>query len=213
MRQKKQKLIEYNKNNIEEAARILFQKNGIVQTTVDDIAREADCSKATIYVYFKNKDDIYYHLVLDYMNVLEDAITACFTRRGDFKAAFLAFCHTLAEFGDRYPMYFECVLGSISIDEEMAAELPVLQEIYKVGERIKTAAYDAVVQAQQEGWVDDQMDALQVVFVLWSSLGSIITFAAKKKDYLEKSLGVETPLFLENSFALLFKILNTEKQL
>ena len=58
MRQKKQKLIEYNKNNIVEAARILFQKNGIVQTTVDDIAREADCSKATIYVYFKNKDDI-----------------------------------------------------------------------------------------------------------------------------------------------------------
>ena len=53
MRQKKQKLIEYNKINIVEAARILFQKNGIVQTTVDDIAREADCSKATIYVYFK----------------------------------------------------------------------------------------------------------------------------------------------------------------
>lgn len=213
MRQKKQKLIEYNKNNIVEAARILFQKNGIVQTTVDDIAREADCSKATIYVYFKNKDDIYYHLVLDYMHVLDDAMTACFTRKGDLKEAFLAFCHTLAEFGDRYPMYFECVLGSISIDEEMTAELPVLQEIYKVGEHIKTIAYEAVVQAQQAGLVDKNIDALQAVLVLWSSLGSIITFAAKKKDYLERSLGLETPLFLEKSFALLFKILNTEKQL
>jgi AcrR family transcriptional regulator len=49
---------EFNRGNILDAAKRLFADKGVAQTTVDDVAREADYSKSTLYAYFKSKDEI-----------------------------------------------------------------------------------------------------------------------------------------------------------
>lgn len=41
-----------------QAAMVVFARNGFVQTRMEDIAREAGLSKATIYLYFAGKDDV-----------------------------------------------------------------------------------------------------------------------------------------------------------
>ncbi len=41
-----------------EAAIVVFARNGFFQSTVSQIAREAGVADGTIYLYFKNKDDI-----------------------------------------------------------------------------------------------------------------------------------------------------------
>jgi AcrR family transcriptional regulator len=41
------------------AGRKLFTHYGLKKTTVDDIAKEAGIAKGTIYLYFKNKDEIF----------------------------------------------------------------------------------------------------------------------------------------------------------
>jgi len=41
-----------------EAALKLFERYGYKKTAVDDIAREADVAKGTVYLYFRNKRDI-----------------------------------------------------------------------------------------------------------------------------------------------------------
>ncbi len=45
---KKEALIQFNKEHILASAKKLFETQGITITTVDDIAREADCSKSTL---------------------------------------------------------------------------------------------------------------------------------------------------------------------
>ena len=47
-----------HKNRIANEAIKLFSKKGIVNTSMDDIAKSAKYSKATLYVYFQNKDEI-----------------------------------------------------------------------------------------------------------------------------------------------------------
>ena len=49
---KRERLAAFNKGNILSAAQALFTQKGVAQTTVDDIAKAADCSKSTLYVYF-----------------------------------------------------------------------------------------------------------------------------------------------------------------
>ena len=44
-----------HQNRIAEQAGILFSQRGINNTSMDDIAKNAGYSKATLYVYFKNK--------------------------------------------------------------------------------------------------------------------------------------------------------------
>ena len=47
------------KERIIEAAISLFARYGIRKTTIDEIARNAQVGKGTIYLYFKNKEDIF----------------------------------------------------------------------------------------------------------------------------------------------------------
>ena len=69
-RKKKESLTRFNRENIIQSARALFESRGIEKTTVDDIAKEADCSKSTLYVYFKSKEEILQTILLEQMEQL-----------------------------------------------------------------------------------------------------------------------------------------------
>lgn len=52
------------KNAILKAARRLFFDNGFRPVTVESIAKKAELSKGSIYLYFKSKEEIYTHILL-----------------------------------------------------------------------------------------------------------------------------------------------------
>lgn len=51
------------KDQLVEVARLLFAKNGVENTTMNDIAKASKKGRRTLYTYFKNKDDIYLAVV------------------------------------------------------------------------------------------------------------------------------------------------------
>ncbi len=51
------------KREILEAAQRVFAQKGFHQATIDEIAKEAELAKGTIYLYFKNKRELFYSLV------------------------------------------------------------------------------------------------------------------------------------------------------
>ncbi|MCP4584159.1 MAG: TetR/AcrR family transcriptional regulator [candidate division Zixibacteria bacterium] len=51
------------KTVIIESARLLFMRYGLRKTTTDDIAGKARVSKATIYKYYKNKEEIFNEVI------------------------------------------------------------------------------------------------------------------------------------------------------
>ncbi|MGV8079933.1 MAG: TetR/AcrR family transcriptional regulator [Syntrophales bacterium] len=61
--ERRQREKESRREQIQEIAAELFYKKGYAETSLDEIARRAEISKATIYLYFKSKDDLYYHIV------------------------------------------------------------------------------------------------------------------------------------------------------
>lgn len=62
-----------HREKIASAASVLFMERGIAATSMDDIAKAAGYSKATLYVYFENKEEIVGILVLDSMKKLPTA--------------------------------------------------------------------------------------------------------------------------------------------
>ncbi|HIE30743.1 TPA: TetR/AcrR family transcriptional regulator, partial [Candidatus Poribacteria bacterium] len=50
---------EDKKEFIIEASRELFARFGLKKTTMDEIAKKCGMSKATLYYYFKSKEDIF----------------------------------------------------------------------------------------------------------------------------------------------------------
>ena len=69
---------EKRRAQIVETAVRLFSESGYHQTTIDDIAREADISKGLVYKYFKDKNDVLFFVLC---HVLEKYDTEGVLRR------------------------------------------------------------------------------------------------------------------------------------
>ena len=76
IQERKQRERERRRQQIIVAAKRVFSEKGYSKSTMEDIAREAELSPGTLYLYFKNKDELYASLslrILQYLTIrLED---------------------------------------------------------------------------------------------------------------------------------------------
>lgn len=63
--ERKRQRWEENKIFILKAAEVVFAQKGYSLTTMDDVASEAQFSKATLYRYFKSKSEIFFEIILN----------------------------------------------------------------------------------------------------------------------------------------------------
>ena len=59
-----------------EVARQLFAKNGLANTTMNDIAVASGKGRRTLYTYFKSKEEVYYAVIETDMERLSDKLDA-----------------------------------------------------------------------------------------------------------------------------------------
>ncbi len=79
-RQAKQEMLRaFMESTIAQAAKVVFAERGYQRATLEEIAQRAGMSKATIYLYYKNKDDLFLQVVEE----LVDAATAVTAREAE----------------------------------------------------------------------------------------------------------------------------------
>lgn len=80
------------KQQIQNAAKELFLLKGFHSTTIEEIAQKAELSPATIYLYFRNKDELYANLNIISMQYLFDRIEKIYkTKRLSSESKILKF--------------------------------------------------------------------------------------------------------------------------
>ncbi|OHD74124.1 MAG: hypothetical protein A2V99_15230 [Spirochaetes bacterium RBG_16_67_19] len=57
-----------------QAALQVFARKGYEPATLEAVAREAGLAKGTLYLYFKNKEDLYFHTAVHVLESLQDSI-------------------------------------------------------------------------------------------------------------------------------------------
>lgn len=62
------------KEQIIVAARNLFTKYGYKKVSMDEIAREANVSKKTVYAYFKDKEELFKYFIFEELDKMRDAV-------------------------------------------------------------------------------------------------------------------------------------------
>ena len=62
------------RNQIQQAAKELFIQKGFWATTMEDIARKAELSPGTIYLYFRNKEELYASLNVIGLQLLTEEV-------------------------------------------------------------------------------------------------------------------------------------------
>ena len=70
IQERKEREKERRRQQIIVAAKRVFTKKGLSKTTMEDIAKESELSPGTLYLYFKNKEELYASLSLRILQFL-----------------------------------------------------------------------------------------------------------------------------------------------
>ena len=193
-----------HREKIASAASALFMEKGIAATSMDDIAKAAGYSKATLYVYFENKEEIIGLLVLESMKKLYDYIASALEQQESTKNRYHCICQALVRYREEFPFYFKMVLDKINIDFEDQDYLPEEKETYLVGEEINKKLKDFLVAGMEKGDLRDDLEIMPTLFNLWGMLAGIIQLAANKEEYMKSAMGLSQMQFLEYGFSMLY---------
>ena len=94
------------------AAEKVFSRKGYHQATLDEIIQIADTGKGTVYKYFKNKENLFYTLVLGKNKRLMKALDAAVGKETTFEGQFQAYVYTFLHF-----LYTNDILWSVILFE------------------------------------------------------------------------------------------------
>lgn len=161
---------------VDAAEKVIFSK-GIEQATMDEIAEEAELSKGTLYIYFKNKNELYLAITKRGSDILNERFSKIFSSRHDITGIELVqkIGETYLNFVKEHPNYFKAF-----IYYETLADLDELEssEFASNCEENRNEALNFVIRAlqigMQDGTIDGTYDPRELAIVIWSSTRGII---------------------------------------
>ena len=193
-----------HREKIASAASVLFMDKGIAATSMDDIAKAAGYSKATLYVYFENKEEIVGILVLDSMKKLYNYIVSALEQQETTKEQYNFICRGLVQYQEEFPFYFKMVLDKINIDFENHDYLPEEKETYQIGEEINEKIKEFLISGMDKGDLRDNLKITPTILNFWGMLSGLIQLAESKEEYIKKAMGLSKIQFLEYGFHMLY---------
>ncbi len=191
---------EQRRSYILDAAERQFFIGGYDNVSMDDIASEIGLNKATLYIYFKNKESLFFAIVLRGAKILnsmiKERIKNCRTGMEILDAIGIAYF----EFVDKYPDYSRAYLyfrsGRFSIDEceDLCADAKKIIEIRRE-EFIITC--NAIRSGIDEGTMRPDLDPVEVTVFLTLIVKALSEMPSDFKRVLETK-GIAEHKFFED---------------
>ncbi|MBN2652653.1 MAG: TetR/AcrR family transcriptional regulator [Spirochaetales bacterium] len=179
----KEKINTFHRESIIKASDELFREFGKEGTTITMISRLAQYSTATIYVYFKNKEEIFACLIFNTMQEFIKNLEKIISSKSDFEAKFFSICNLLVELQHNSPLYFEGMISHINMNFTDEDTPQIFKEIFDLGNQMNAVLMTIVDQAIADKIIPDNIDKLKLIFHLWGSLTGVIRMAKQKNDY------------------------------
>ena len=184
------------RERILEGALRAFAKKGFYNTKVSEIANEAGVADGTIYLYFKNKDDLLISLFEDRMEFLIERLQSELDAAGDDVAAQL---RCVVE------MHFQLAIEERDLAEFITVELRQSAKFVKEYENPKFHDYlkileNLIAHGQAEGVLRTDVDRRIVARALFGALDEVLLLLTLSrsgaKDVSEKARQISN-IFIE----------------
>lgn len=141
------------------AAHDEFEGKFFADVTLDNIAARAEVGKGTLYLYFKNKEDLFLQLAVDGMDEMAERVK-------EMTAAEAPYPDLFCELGGELVDFFQHRVGLVRLMHQTGSE-QILREFKKYRQRMKTAVYGFLKRGVAEGVLRDDfpIEALQTALV------------------------------------------------
>lgn len=170
--ERRQREKEQRKKEILDAAESLFFSRSYEDVSMEEIARKVELNKATLYLYFENKEALYATIVVRGIRIMEEKFRACMEKKapGIVKVALMGQAYYL--FALEYPEYLRLIhfYGS----ERFSKENPYTAEIGKGYGSCRRILQDAVSGGIRDGTIRTDIDPfLASMYLMISFMGTL----------------------------------------
>lgn len=211
---RKEREKEQRRNDILQAAEKLFFARGFESVTMDDIAREVELNKATLYLYFKDKESLFFAVVLSGVRILASIVRERIRKKESGIEKFWAAGQAYIDFAEQYPEFLRLYnyfqsgrfdLESMNDEKEAIASYTDTgfalvtgddhaKEIVALRREMLNMQSDAIERGIKEGTVRPGLDPVEVAVVYTLLLQSIPNMRLDLKKALEDR-GIDGELF------------------
>jgi AcrR family transcriptional regulator len=201
IQERKQRERERRRQQIIVAAKRVFSEKGYSKSTMEDIAREAELSPGTLYLYFKNKDELYASLslrILQYLNIrLEDVKKEKDIQPRQKVAAIKEALFDVYQFD---PMILINMFHLQSSETLKNLSSPLLENITELSRNSLTILAEIFQEnSGQNDFTNHNPDA--IADIIWSLFTGVVLWEESKrmidneKDFLKQTLDVAFEIF------------------
>ena len=171
--ERKEREREARRSQILDAARKVFEERGIGQATMDEIAREAELAKGTIYLYYKNKEELLLGLILKGFEVLIGLVSNSKESFPTGLEQLLGVSDAYRKFATEERFYFSLMnVTEPPAKSNISTEL--LAELGERTEQLWTLFVGMAEQAKLEGDITPEIDSFTFVVTLWLSATGVL---------------------------------------
>jgi AcrR family transcriptional regulator len=190
------------RDEILDAAASIAEQIGVAEFTMDQVARKARLSRALIYVYFKDKEDLLFGLADRANKELYERFAAIVGKKQTGLKMVQAMGRSYVDYAAEAPVYFEAMacfaaheVGNAEPDDNEARCLEACDQV--LGELIK-----ALHIGIQDGSLRRDMGPPEVVaLTLWGLMYGIIQLISTKEAILTH-IGVSNKQMVDNALLL-----------
>ena len=170
---------------IVEAAEELYRELGWDAVTMDSVARRARLSRALVYVYFKDKQDLHLAIAARALEMLRQRFTEATDRARTGMDKVEACGRAYMAYAQEFPHFFDACARLESKVADGTEPSPQAESCVECGKRVHDVVVEALATGQRDGTIRADIGELQVVSrVLWGFMHGLIQIAITKGEPL-----------------------------
>ena len=197
---KKEAVAALHREQIMKAAEKLFSEKGYEQTTIEDISKASEYSRRTIYAYYESKEDILHHIVEKGLFSLKKDIESAINLNEDFIVKYKAICMAMSKYQSEYHHSDHHVNNANVANFDLENLSDTVKRILQLVTEINTILAAFIEAGKEQGIVRQDIIPVLTVYILWSSITSILSLARAKGSFISKQFSISESEFLNYGF-------------
>ncbi|MBC8193250.1 MAG: TetR/AcrR family transcriptional regulator [Candidatus Marinimicrobia bacterium] len=164
--EKREQRKEQHRLEILQTAEQIFARQGYHTTTMETVAEECGWSKGTLYLYFKNKEDLFFSILLEKMDRFSATLLADLKSSKDIEGKIFALIDAQFRFFTENKHYFQLLIteqGKVMHTSNSGLREELIQKQH--------SQIDQISQALEKGMKDDT--PVQAIILAGSIIGSV----------------------------------------
>jgi len=177
---RKQREKEKRRQEIFLAAEKVFFSRGMHLATIDDVAAEAELSKGTIYLYFKNREEIIAAIFSHGMSLLQELMVTSVLSCKDPLEKLRVLGKAYLQFASSWPNHFALMLEKELHNLEVDQSKPEATACFEAGLQLLTMLKMILIEGMQEQVLRTDIDPAKCALMIWGQIHGVIAIASNE---------------------------------